>query len=138
MLDRRRLWGAALATALLATPAVAQTPRYRNFELAIYCRVDDVRRMAEGDWLEKNFDALAKDLKIGKVYLETHRSRVTNDRETMLKVKRFFESRGIQTPAASPWSPTRASSSSSSATRARPTGSTSKRSSASRPASSTS
>ena len=56
-----------------ATPALAQTPRYRNFELAIYCRVDDVRRMAEGDWLEKNFEALAKDLKIGKVYLETHR-----------------------------------------------------------------
>jgi len=97
MLDRRRLWGAALATALLATPAVAQAPRYRNFELAIYCRVDDVRRMAEGDWLQRNFDALAKDLNIGKVYLETHRSRVTNDRETMLKVKRFFESRGIRT-----------------------------------------
>jgi hypothetical protein len=28
------------------------------------------------------------------VDLETHRSRVTNDRETMLKDKRFFESRG--------------------------------------------
>jgi hypothetical protein len=96
MPDRRRLWGAALATALLASPAVAETPRYRNFELAIYCRVDDVRRMAEGDWLERNYEALAKDLKIGKVYLETHRSRLTNDRETMLKVKRFFESRGIE------------------------------------------
>ena len=45
----------------------------------------------------RHFDVLAKDLKIGKVYLETHRSRVTNDRETMLKVKRFFEERGIRT-----------------------------------------
>lgn len=97
MLDRHRLWGAALAAVLLPSPAVAETPRYRNFELAIYCRVDDVRRMAEGDWLEKNFEALAKDLKIGKVYLETHRSMVMNDRETMLKAKRFFESRGIRT-----------------------------------------
>jgi endoglucanase len=78
----RRAGGAALACVLLASPAAAQTPRYRNFDLAIYCRVDDVRRMAEGDWLEKSFDALAKDLKIGKVYLETHRSRVQNDRET--------------------------------------------------------
>jgi hypothetical protein len=93
----RRLWGAALGAALLASPAPAETPRYRNFELAIYCRVDDVRRMAEGDWLEKSFDALAKDLRIGKVYLETHRSGVTNDRETMLKAKRFFESRGVRT-----------------------------------------
>ncbi len=93
----RRLWGATLGTVLLASPALAEAPRYRNFELAIYCRVDDVRRMTEGDWLEKSFDALAKDLKIGKVYLETHRSRVTNDRETMLKAKRFFESRGVDT-----------------------------------------
>jgi len=97
MLDRRTLWGATLAAAALVSPAVAEPARYRNFELAIYCRVDDVRRMAEGDWLERSFEALAKDLKIGKVYLETYRSRVTNDRETMLKAKRFFESRGIRT-----------------------------------------
>ena len=86
-----------LAASALKAATPPEAPRYRNFELAIYCRVDDVRRMAEGDWLEKNFDALAKDLKIGKVYLETHRSKVTNDRETMLKAKRFFESRGIKT-----------------------------------------
>src|SRR5512135_959339 len=98
MIDGHRAGVAALAGLLLATTATAaEPPRYRNFELAIYCRVDDVRRMAEGDWLKKSFDALAKDLKIGKVYLETHRSRVTNDRETMLKAKRFFESRGVKT-----------------------------------------
>jgi len=97
MIDRRRLWVATLAVAALASQAAAEPARYRNFELAIYCRVDDVRRMGEGDWLEKNYEALAKDLKISKVYLETHRSRVTNDRETMLKVKRFFEDRGVKT-----------------------------------------
>ena len=89
--------GAAAAQPPAAPPAGPTAPRYRSFELAIYCRVDDVRRMAEGDWLQRHFDVLAKDLRIGKVYLETHRSRVTNDRETMLKVKRFFEERGIRT-----------------------------------------
>jgi hypothetical protein len=88
---------ALIALTLLPAHGAAAAGSYRNFELAIYCRVDDVRRMAEGDWLEKSYEALAKDLKIGKVYLETHRSRVTNDRETMLKVKRFFESRGVRT-----------------------------------------
>ena len=97
MLDRRHFGGALLALAALPGAAFAEPARYRNFDLAVYCRVDDVRRMAEGDWLEKSFDALARDLRIGKVYLETHRSRVTNDRETMLKAKRFFESRGIRT-----------------------------------------
>ena len=97
MIDRHRAGAAVIAGLLHATTATAaEAPRYRNFELAIYCRVDDVRRMAEGDWLENSFDALAKDLKVGKVYLETHRSRVTNDRETMLKAKRFFESRGVR------------------------------------------
>jgi hypothetical protein len=98
MIDRQRA-AAAAVLCLLAAPAAsaAEPPRYRNFELAIYCRVDDVRRMADGDWLEKSYAALSKDLKIGKVYLETHRSRVTNDRETMLKVKRFFEGKGIKT-----------------------------------------
>ncbi|HXY38254.1 MAG TPA: hypothetical protein VEQ10_01205, partial [Vicinamibacteria bacterium] len=80
---------AALVALLLAGPALAQpaapappsppAPRptsYRNFDLAIYCRVDDVRRMAEGDWLERHFELLAKQLRIGKVYLETHRSGV--------------------------------------------------------------
>ncbi|HVO12314.1 MAG TPA: glycoside hydrolase family 5 protein [Vicinamibacteria bacterium] len=98
----------ALAGLLLADPALAQAPAtapppanrptsYRNFDLAIYCRVDDVRRMAEGDWLERHFDLLARQLRIGKVYLETHRSGVMNDRETMLKVKRFFEEHGVRT-----------------------------------------
>ena len=49
MLERRRVWGALTTAFLLASPAAAEPPRYRNFELAIYCRVDDVRRMAEGD-----------------------------------------------------------------------------------------
>jgi endoglucanase len=42
MLDRRRAWGGALASVLLASPAAAEPARYRNFELALYCRADDV------------------------------------------------------------------------------------------------
>ena len=119
---------AALAGILLATAAAAAEPaRYRNFELAIYCRVDDVRRMAEGDWLARHFDLLQRQLKVSKVYLETHRSRVTNDRETMLKVKTLLrgarrEDRGRHHAA----SRTRAASSSSSATPIPPTASTSR------------
>jgi hypothetical protein len=43
MLERRRLCGAAVTVVLLASPAAAEPPHYRNFELAIYCRVADVR-----------------------------------------------------------------------------------------------
>ena len=57
MIDHRLLTSGALAAFLVPSAAAAEPPRYRNFELAIYCRVDDVRRMAEGDWLEKNYEA---------------------------------------------------------------------------------
>ncbi len=85
------------ALALLASSALADAPRYRNFELAIYCPARDVQQMADGDWLARNFDMLSRQLKVGKVYLETHRSMMVVDRDTMLKAKQFFESRGVRT-----------------------------------------
>ncbi len=88
----------ALAAPVSAeAPAAATRPHYKNFKLAIYCRVDDVRRMSEPGWLDANFGQLSKYLKIDKVYLETHRSQVVNDRATMLRAKEFFESHGIRT-----------------------------------------
>ena len=35
---------------LLASSVRAEAPRYRNFELAIYCPARDLRQMADGDW----------------------------------------------------------------------------------------
>ncbi|MEJ2627202.1 MAG: hypothetical protein P8078_01390 [bacterium] len=78
---------------LLARPAIS----YENFNLAVYCPARDVQRMADLDWLEKNFNLLDKYLNIDKVYLETFRGALTVDQETMLKVKKFFDDRGIQT-----------------------------------------
>ena len=70
---------------------------YKNFNVAIYTRVYEVQKMRNLDWLEENFDLLSKYVKINKVYLETHRDMVIADRETILKAKDFFESRGIKT-----------------------------------------
>jgi len=70
---------------------------YKNFKLAIYCPVRDVKKMADLDWLEKNYNLLDKYLNIDKVYLETHRSLDMVDKNTMLKVKKFFNDRGVET-----------------------------------------
>jgi hypothetical protein len=96
-MSRRLRILAVPALALLAPSVLAEAPRYRNFELAIYCPARDVRQMADGDWLARNFDMLSKQLKVGKVYLETHRSMQVVDRDTVLKAKQFFESRGVRT-----------------------------------------
>ena len=49
-------------------------PSYRNFRVAVYCRVEDVFRMAETEWLAGGLDVLQRSIQIDKVYLETHRS----------------------------------------------------------------
>jgi hypothetical protein len=72
---------------------------YRNFDAAIYCRVYDVQKMADSKWLQDSFDVLQKHLKISKVYLETHRDMIVPEKELILKIKDFFESRGVKTSA---------------------------------------
>jgi hypothetical protein len=70
---------------------------YRNFKVAIYCRVEDVIEMADDKWMIGGLDVLQQSIKIDKVYLETHRSMQIADRAVVEKAKAFFQSRGIQT-----------------------------------------
>ena len=69
---------------------------YKNFKVAIWLEVDDMKKMADKDWLEKTFDTLQKHIKIDKVYLETYRSMVITDRSLLQRGKDFFESKGIK------------------------------------------
>jgi hypothetical protein len=70
---------------------------YKNFKTAVYCPTRDINRMADLGWLEKNYNLLDRYLNIDKVYLETFRAGETVDREKMLKVKKFFDDRGVKT-----------------------------------------
>ena len=53
---------------------------YKNFNVALYCPVQDVERMGDRRWLEETFDMLRKHIKFNKVYLETYRSLVIPER----------------------------------------------------------
>ena len=81
---------------LISQPLLAKDT-YKNFKLAVYCPARDVQRMADLDWLEKNYNLLDKYLNIDKVYLETFRGGITVEKEIMLEVKKFFEDRDVQT-----------------------------------------
>ncbi len=72
-------------------------PAYRNFTAAIYARVYEVRQMSDPAWLQERFDVMSRYIKVGKVYLETHRDMVVADEPTILQAKLFFESRGVRT-----------------------------------------
>ncbi|MFZ6029825.1 MAG: hypothetical protein ACOYYS_19090 [Chloroflexota bacterium] len=72
------------------------SPTYQNFRAAIYTTVYQVLKMNDLDWLEERFELLNRCIKVGKVYLETHRDLVVAEEATLLGAKKFFESRGVQ------------------------------------------
>ena len=75
----------------------SHTTHYCSFKVAVYCRVEDVIRMADDEWMVGGLDVLQQSVKIDKVYLETHRSMQVVDRAVVEKAKAFFNGRGIQT-----------------------------------------
>jgi hypothetical protein len=75
----------------------ANPRRYQHFTVAVYCPVYAVQQMADPTWLQHSFDVMSRSIKIGKIYLETHRDQVVADEAVITAAKRFFEERGIQT-----------------------------------------
>ena len=70
---------------------------YENFNVAIYCTVNDVKYMADLENFDKQFKLFTDNIKVGRVYLECYRGMEWCDKETLLKVKSYFESKGIAT-----------------------------------------
>ncbi|MEJ2246058.1 MAG: hypothetical protein P8Y80_08305, partial [Acidobacteriota bacterium] len=69
---------------------------YRNFKVSVYARVYEVNRMSDLGWLEPRWAEMSRQVKIDKIYLETHRDMVVAEKETIEKAKRFFEDRKIE------------------------------------------
>src|SRR5690348_10194752 len=88
-----RTWLAALAAGLcVAAPA----PAYDNFKVSIYCRAQEVQKMADPKWLEDSWTAISREVHVDKVYIETHRDRILVDDATLEAAKKFFQSKGVQ------------------------------------------
>jgi hypothetical protein len=80
----------------LTAASVFAAGNYQNFITSVYARVYEVRRMADLNWLEPRWNELSRQVKIDKIYLETHRDMVVAEKETVIKLKRFFQDRGIR------------------------------------------
>lgn len=74
----------------------SQGERYRNFRVAVYCRVYEVRQMGDLDWLRPRWEAIRRHVRVDKVYLETHRDLIVAEEATLQQARRFFESQGVQ------------------------------------------
>lgn len=70
---------------------------YQNFNVSVYCPVANINSITDFDDFDKKFKLLYSNVKIGRAYLECYRGMEWCDKEQLLKVKAFFESRGIAT-----------------------------------------
>ena len=98
---------AALALAAVVstfTQAFAATPppappkgQYQNFAVAIYIPVAVVKQFAEPGRLDAEWKRISSQLKVDKVYIESHRDRDVADEALLETVKQFFLDHGVRT-----------------------------------------
>jgi hypothetical protein len=70
---------------------------YQNFKVSVYCRAQEVRKMGDtANYLKPLWNEISRQLKVDKVYLETHRDQVFVPQDTLNIAKKFFKDRGIQ------------------------------------------
>ena len=91
----RTLFVAAMA-ALTIVPAIAGNKKYQNFKVSTYIRAQDVARMDDDKFLNATWETVSSQVDLDKIYLETHRDAYTVPEKTMLKVKKFFLSKGLE------------------------------------------
>ncbi len=86
-----------LMAALLFTVVIGvQAGKYQNFKVSTYIRAQDVARMDDDKFLKSTWETVSSQVDLDKIYIETHRDAFTVPEKTLLKVKKFFLSKGLE------------------------------------------
>lgn len=70
--------------------------KYQNFNASVYCPVGNLISLSDFEDFDHQFQLLERNVKIGKVYLETYRGGRTISKEQMGKIITFFKKKGIE------------------------------------------
>jgi hypothetical protein len=85
-----------LASIALISATSQQPPFYKNFTVSIYTRAYEVQDMSNRKKLEENWNIISNQVKIDKIYLETHRDKIIVDDKTLEDAIQFFKSKGLK------------------------------------------
>ena len=69
---------------------------YDGFKVSVYTRAQEVNRMSDLHWLDSTWNIIASQLKVDKIYLETHRDLLIVPDATLEQAKKFFRDKGIE------------------------------------------
>ena len=87
---------ALLSTATADSATLHPAGKYKNFKVSSYIRAQDVARMDDDKFLNATWETVNSQVDLDKIYLETHRDAFTVPEKTLLKVKKFFLSKGLE------------------------------------------
>ena len=82
--------------AVMPAEAKQKADNYENFKVAIYTRAYEVQQMTDREWLETSWETISNQVKVDKIYLETHRDQLIIDKAEMKKIIKFFEDKGVE------------------------------------------
>jgi hypothetical protein len=80
---------------LLATLTVA-AGNYNGFKVSVYTKAYTVEKMKDLHWLDSTWNVIAGQIKVDKIYLETHRDLLIIPDATLEQAKNFFRQKGIE------------------------------------------
>lgn len=81
---------------ILGNISAQQSGQYKNFTVSVYARAYEVRDMADLKKLEATWNEITQQVRVDKIYLETHRDQIIVEEKTLTAAKKFFTSRGIK------------------------------------------
>ena len=81
---------------LLAVSHFVFSGNYKSFKVAVYVRAYEVEKMNDKHWLDSTWNIISSQVKIDKIYLETHRDLLIVPSETLEEAKKFFLDKGIE------------------------------------------
>ena len=81
--------------AILMVPMLS-AGNYKSFTVAIYARAYEVDKMSDPHYLDSTWNIISKQMKVDKIYLETHRDKLIVPQKTIDAAKKFFKSKGLE------------------------------------------
>jgi hypothetical protein len=78
------------------TGLTASAGHYNGFKVSVYTRAYEVEKMKDLNWLDSTWTIISSQLKVDKIYLETHRDLLIVADATLEQAKKFFLDRGVE------------------------------------------
>ena len=86
----------SLIVIMLVFSSSIMAGNYKSFKVSVYTRAYEVEKMADPHWLDSTWNIISSQIKIDKIYLETHRDLKIVPQATIDQAKKFFKDHGVE------------------------------------------